>query len=268
MSEAIMKLGELGIIFCAASGNESSDIDRDVVYPASYNNSNIITVGASTQEDKLASFSNYGKNSVDVVAPGVNILSTYPDNSYAYMHGTSMATPYVTGLIALISAYKPDLTMEEKIKIIKDSVDKKDAFSEVKTGGRVNANRAIELIDKMSSVEGEENEDSKSDNVVENTPPVAKRDYAEVTEGGSIVIHVLINDSDADGDKLVILNATEPKYGKINIYDNGIEYISNGGYVGEDSFTYKISDEKGGVAKGRVVVNVKRKKSFLWWLFN
>ena len=93
LNQAIKKLGEQGVLFCTAAGNESTNIDATPSYPASYDASNIIVVAASDQNDQLASFSNYGTNNVDISAPGTNILSTYPDNQYAYLQGTSMATP-------------------------------------------------------------------------------------------------------------------------------------------------------------------------------
>lgn len=77
-SEAIQSAGEAGIVFCAAAGNDSSDHDIYPVYPASYRLPNMIVVGATTQGDELAGFSDYGATTVDLGAPGVNILSTTP----------------------------------------------------------------------------------------------------------------------------------------------------------------------------------------------
>ena len=77
-SDAIQSAGDAGIIFCAAAGNNSSDNDTTVFYPADYRLNNMIVVAASDQNDALASFSNYGTNTVDLAAPGVNILSLLP----------------------------------------------------------------------------------------------------------------------------------------------------------------------------------------------
>jgi subtilisin family serine protease len=76
--DAIQALADAGIIFCAAAGNESNNNDVFAQYPASYPLENIIAVAASDQNDNLAGFSNYGAESVDIAAPGVNILSTFP----------------------------------------------------------------------------------------------------------------------------------------------------------------------------------------------
>ncbi|MGV6831505.1 MAG: S8 family peptidase, partial [bacterium] len=113
VEDAIVKLGEKGVIFVAAAGNDGKDIDSDPIYPAAYKADNIIAVAASDQNDKLASFSNWGKESVDLAAPGTNILSTYPENKYAYLNGTSMATPNVVGSVVLLRAHYPDATIKE-----------------------------------------------------------------------------------------------------------------------------------------------------------
>ncbi len=143
VSQAIAKLGRLGVVFCTAAGNMGSNISYQPIYPASYNVSNIITVGASNQRDNLASFSNYGSG-VDVVAPGTNILSLYPGGKYAFLNGTSMSTPYVTGLVALLASRYPRSSAIWKINRIKATVDRKSSLrGKVYSSGRVNAYRAL-----------------------------------------------------------------------------------------------------------------------------
>ncbi len=107
---------QLGILFVAASGNDGSNLDaspESLQYPAGYNLDNIISVGNSNQEDSLDASSNYGAVSVDISAPGSNIYSTYPDNSYEFLSGTSMASPIVAGAVGLLAQAEPELTASE-----------------------------------------------------------------------------------------------------------------------------------------------------------
>lgn len=102
LEKAINRAQNSGILFVAAAGNSASDNDSKPHYPSNYNLSNIISVGATDDNDKLAYFSNYGAVSVDVAAPGVSIYSTLPGGGYGSMSGTSMAAPHVSGLAALV----------------------------------------------------------------------------------------------------------------------------------------------------------------------
>ena len=117
-------------------------------YPSSFPNSNIIAVAATDNRDRRASFSNYGTEMVDLAAPGVDIMSTLPDTctwcSYWYNSGTSMATPHVTGVAALLKSQYPNIGDGQMKSIILDSVDKKTTLSgKVLSGGRLNVVKAI-----------------------------------------------------------------------------------------------------------------------------
>jgi subtilisin family serine protease len=96
-----------GVLVVAAAGNNNRN---EAFYPASFNH--VVSVAATTNSDAKASFSNYGPN-VDLSAPGVSIMSTYPGSLYKLMSGTSMATPHVVGLAALIRSYHPGYTVDE-----------------------------------------------------------------------------------------------------------------------------------------------------------
>ena len=105
---AIEDADKAGILFVAAAGNSSSDNDRFPHYPSSYDVDNIIAVASTDTNDQLSSFSSYGKESVDVAAPGTQIYSTIPNDGYGYKSGTSMATPHVAGLVALVKSVFTD----------------------------------------------------------------------------------------------------------------------------------------------------------------
>ncbi|MBV8858902.1 MAG: S8 family serine peptidase [Acidobacteria bacterium] len=109
--DAIRALGDAGVLFVASSGNDGRSNDRTPVFPAGYNEPNVITVGASTRYDNPAVFSNYGPRTVQMVAPGEEILSTTPGGTYALADGTSMAAPHVSGAAALVCAADPDISL-------------------------------------------------------------------------------------------------------------------------------------------------------------
>ncbi|OLE53070.1 MAG: hypothetical protein AUG51_14790 [Acidobacteria bacterium 13_1_20CM_3_53_8] len=111
--DAISALGNSGILFVAAAGNDSESNDIYPHYPSSYDLPNILAVAASNRSDNLASFSNYGARTVHMFAPGAQILSTTPGNTYSVFDGTSMATPHVTGAAALVCARYPNISMQQ-----------------------------------------------------------------------------------------------------------------------------------------------------------
>lgn len=102
--DAIKVHEDLGILFVAAAGNSSLNNDTTGSYPANYDLPNVIAVAATDHKDRLASFSNYGSKTVHLAAPGVQILSTTPNASYGSLSGTSMATPHVSGLLAILKS--------------------------------------------------------------------------------------------------------------------------------------------------------------------
>jgi subtilisin family serine protease len=144
LEDAIRRAGEEGILFIAAAGNSSTNNDRSPHYPSNYDLPNVISVAALTRQDQLARFSNYGARSVHLAAPGAEILSTWPGNEYEEHSGTSMATPEVSGVAALVLAVNPNMTMKELRERLLESVDKLPALEgKVATGGRLNAARAV-----------------------------------------------------------------------------------------------------------------------------
>lgn len=103
LADSIKRASDNGINVILAAGNNSSDIDIIPRYPGSFSYSNTITVGAINPDLSLAGYSNYGKNSVTVAAPGTDIVSSLPNNNYGSVSGTSMATAVVSGEVGLLS---------------------------------------------------------------------------------------------------------------------------------------------------------------------
>lgn len=145
LKDAITAANAAGILFVAAAGNAGSDNDAAVFYPASYDVPNVVAVAATDRNDQKASWSNYGATSVDLGAPGADIYSTVPGNSYAYKSGTSMATPYVSGVAGLIKAQYPALASDGIKARLLGGADSIPALAGITvTGGRLNAYNSLE----------------------------------------------------------------------------------------------------------------------------
>lgn len=141
--EAIVRAEKAGIVFVAAAGNERNDNDAKAVYPANYKVANVISVGAMDGKGKKASFSNYGKKTVHVFAPGVDIYSTVTKNRYQKMSGTSMACPHVSGVVGLVMSSEPNLDFTEiKNRLMNTSVESTE-LSQYTISGYVDAANAL-----------------------------------------------------------------------------------------------------------------------------
>jgi subtilisin family serine protease len=153
LQSAIARAGTRGILTVCAAGNGDAlgrGIDNDGAtqrnYPASYPDSSIIAVTATDSSDLKAPWANYGAQSVDIGAPGVAILSTFPGAAYRTLSGTSMATPHVTGAVALLKAYNPALTGAQVKNLILQSADSVPGLQGLcVSGGRLNIARALAL---------------------------------------------------------------------------------------------------------------------------
>jgi len=176
VEKAIRYAEQKGVLLIHAAGNDGDDIDTKNHFPVpAYANgkkaNNWLEIGASSWgdgENLVADFSNYGKTMVDVFAPGVSIYSTTPANEYESLQGTSMASPVVAGVAAMLMAYFPDLTPTDVANIISQSSRKFDGLKVTKpgtteavefktlskSGGLVNAYEAVKLASswKDSSV--------------------------------------------------------------------------------------------------------------------
>jgi subtilisin family serine protease len=131
-------------LFVFAAGNSGTDNDVAPKYPCAYDSPNIICVAATDDADVLASFSNFGAASVDLAAPGVDILGAYPPGDWAYADGTSAAAPQVSGAAALLASHRPLLTPVELRAALMNGVDKVGGLhGVVGVGGRLNVQKAL-----------------------------------------------------------------------------------------------------------------------------
>ncbi len=144
LEDTIRAAGEAGILFVAAAGNDGTSNDKRPHYPSNYDLPNVISVAATDKNDQLASFSNFGVKTVHIAAPGREILSTWLGDQYREASGTSMATPYVSGVAGLILAAEPDLTVAKLRERLLKSVDKIESLNgKIESGGRLNAAKAL-----------------------------------------------------------------------------------------------------------------------------
>jgi len=240
--DTIKRLGEKGVLFCAAAGNDHKNIDVSPMYPAAYDADNIIVIAASDQFDKRALFSNYGVNGVDVAAPGVNIYSTLPGNTYGYAAGTSMATPHVAGAAALYAAHFPNSSVAQRKRALMAYADiKENLRGKVASSGRVNIFNALQhdpdILDPI--------------------------DDAYVTHYDTpIIMDVLANDMAQDIDALAISSVTTPTHGTAVLDANGtLTYTPNSGFFGNDNFSYMATD---GMATASAEVSVFVKEEAIY----
>jgi subtilisin family serine protease len=150
LHDAINAAANAGIVFVCAAGNDGKSNDTTPVYPATYDCANIISVANVESHNRLAFHSDWGYNSVDLAAPGCDVLSTVPTSSdpsgYAYMSGTSMAAPHVTGAIALCAAAFPSDTMAQRMNRVLTTTNAFSSLSsKVHTGGVLDVARAVGL---------------------------------------------------------------------------------------------------------------------------
>ena len=146
LQAAIQRARDAGIVFTAAAGNNTFNLDSSlcVFAPAALNVSNIVSVAATDGADGIASFSNYGSSVCSVGAPGVSIYSTVINGGYAYYDGTSMACPHVAGVLALTLSAAPALDMNTLIDRVLLNVDPVSSLQgKTSTGSRLNVYRAV-----------------------------------------------------------------------------------------------------------------------------
>lgn len=153
--KAIQEAQRRGILFVAAAGNERSNSDHHKYFPADYGLSNIISVTAIDPNTQVLPSSNYGIETVQIAAPGQNILSTLPKNSYGFMTGTSQATAFVTGAAAVVMAHKGTFSAEETKKYLLATGDGEETLiNKTGTSRKLNLYKALTVLDSGIGVTG------------------------------------------------------------------------------------------------------------------
>ena len=227
-----------GVLLVAAAGNSGNrfGIGDNVTYPARF--STVIAVAATTQSDNRASFSSTGP-AVEIAAPGVGVNSTFNDGGYRQLNGTSMASPHVAGVAALVIAGEAGLSVSDvRARLTGTDDDLPPEGRDNHTGhGLVDADEAAPEV--------------------ANTPPVAHDDTANVQENGSVAIDVLANDTDADRDTLTVTNLSNPPNGTATLNaDQTVQYTPDAEFTGNDAFTYTAFDGQDSSNLATVTVTV------------
>jgi outer membrane protein assembly factor BamB/subtilisin family serine protease len=241
-----------GIIVVAAAGNDSLNTDSGNDFPAGLALDNIVSVAATDQNDALAGFSNYGAGSVDLGAPGVNILSTWNTNSssYANASGTSMAAPHVSGALALLKMQFPTDTYRQLINRLLRAVTKVSGLSgKVQSGGRLNIATAVSSTSNLPF------NDSFASRAVLSGPNVrvrsnnvgATRELGEPSHGGITANASLWWSWTASDNSQVAFETTDSNY------DTVLEVYTGTSLTGLNSIA--SNDNATGVTTSRLTIN-------------
>jgi len=244
---------ESGILTVAASGNGGNTQN---VYPAAYEG--VLSVGAVDESLNLAKFSTWDPSTTDVLAPGVNILSTFKKNVYATFSGTSMAAPHATGALALILSYinenQMNINRQDIFHVLKNTMASIDTNSTVgreeDSNDESDDSHAMGVIDVFASIEYLENYDAKETG--DRSPAIAPRCDNEVhfnvvtdSKGGEIYYRLKRLSDDMDGDEVIWLTLPD----KLESYS---EYSEEACFQGPEAcYQFDIRDKgNDGISEG------------------
>lgn len=154
--DAVAEAERRGILFVAAAGNEKSNSDHHPYYPADYGLKNIISVTAIDPTTEVLPSSNYGVKTVDIAAPGQNILSCLPNNSYGLMTGTSQATAFVSGAAALVMSHKDQYFKAAEVKnyILATGDPSTSLLAKTKTSRQLNLFKSLTILGGETGLSG------------------------------------------------------------------------------------------------------------------
>ncbi len=257
--DSIKAASDRGIIFVAAAGNSSSNNDTRPNYPSNYATENMVAVAANTHKDQLASFSSFGKRTVHVSAPGHNVLSTTPNNTFSVYSGTSMATPHVSGVLGLYLAQegrRPHAEMVERLNAtsVPASAYRRTTIS----GGRADA---YNLLTNTRPERDEPNPDlwvtERLEQAFESDHPYANnaRLSRRITVAGARYIRVVVEryDLETNYDFLTLKDATGATVERLS--GRGENVTTD--YVSGDTFTLEFTSDSSQVAWGFVVREIQ-----------
>jgi len=230
LSTAIAAGGAAGILFVAAASNDANNNDVTPTYPSSYADPSIIAVAATTRTNTLASYSNYGVTRVDIGAPGSAIKSTVPGGGYTSLDGTSMATPHVGGVVALLaSEYTMATAAEIKQAILESAVPIAALAGKVATGGLLNARGALNRLAEIIGAPVD-------------PPPLRVTSHSgNVTLAAHAAIDLVVESSGSLSAVSAIEGVTLEHYGNFEVAAAGIKAADGKGVV---------IDAKGGINAG------------------
>jgi len=149
LEDALNYAAEKGVLLVAAAGNDSADGDTEPHFPSAYDVPGLVAVASSAGVGQLSSFSNYGLTTVDLAAPGSSILSSILDGNYKRYSGTSMATPMVAGVAALVLSKYPNTDVNTLRNALFNAIDERTAYDgKIATSGDLNAYKALKQFDE------------------------------------------------------------------------------------------------------------------------
>ncbi len=271
--DAMLRAYESGVLLVAAAGNSGrcNGKGTNISYPALF--TSVIAVAATDASDQRACWSSTG-DKVELSAPGVSVFSTWPANMstsyrdpqpvcqdldtngttetchYKYGSGTSMSSPHVAGVAALLMGAGA-VTDADRLYGVANEVRQRmtDAARDLGTAGR-DSLYGFGLVDAEAALAGTGGGD-------ENQAPVASDDSASTVAGSAVTIDVLANDSDPDGDLLSPTAVSDPASGSASAHADGtIRYEPDAGFTGTDTFTYQATDGQAASNTATVTVRV------------